>query len=225
MIIVIGAGAQLAQDYINNIGDEPTILISRKKEPQFQVRTNFEWVGSDYTDHEQLIENLRKHELSQIKLIWFSSPFPRELLLKASAEMISSTVSSGVLFPIYVTQFLVGKMILENFGRIVFIGSKLAELGDTGSSLYSTVKGAQLAFSRSLAAEYGRFGITSNVLSLGPTSSGLAENLSENRVLEYIQRTFNKEFIHTQGITNSINFLLENQDVNGMVLNLDAGLR
>lgn len=66
------------------------------------------------------------------------------------------------------------------FGRIINIASEAGRLGSKGGSVYAAAKGGVIAFTKSIARENGRFGITANVIAPGPIDtpmlqSGVAE--------------------------------------------------
>ncbi len=80
--------------------------------------------------------------------------------------------------PFYVTQSVLPSMVEEAFGRIVFIGS-LASRGEPGRIAYATAKAALLGLSGTLAREYARHGITSNVVNPGFIEAGAFERLPQ----------------------------------------------
>jgi 2-hydroxycyclohexanecarboxyl-CoA dehydrogenase len=57
------------------------------------------------------------------------------------------------------------------FGRIVNIASDASRVGSTGEAVYSAAKGGVVAFSKSLARELARDGVTVNVVCPGPTET------------------------------------------------------
>jgi 2-hydroxycyclohexanecarboxyl-CoA dehydrogenase len=57
------------------------------------------------------------------------------------------------------------------YGRIVNIASDASRVGSTGEAVYSAAKGGVVAFSKSLARELARAGVTVNVVSPGPTDT------------------------------------------------------
>jgi 2-hydroxycyclohexanecarboxyl-CoA dehydrogenase len=59
------------------------------------------------------------------------------------------------------------------FGRIINIGSEAGRLGSKGGSVYAAAKGGVIAFTKSIARENGRFGITANVVAPGPVDTPL----------------------------------------------------
>lgn len=58
-------------------------------------------------------------------------------------------------------------------GRIVNIGSEAGRLGSSGGAVYAAAKGAVIAFTRSIARESARYGITANVVAPGPVDTPL----------------------------------------------------
>jgi len=61
------------------------------------------------------------------------------------------------------------------FGRIVNIASEAARLGSKGGAVYAAAKGGVLAFTRSIARENARFGITVNAIAPGPIATPMLE--------------------------------------------------
>ncbi len=61
------------------------------------------------------------------------------------------------------------------YGRIVNIGSEAARLGSYGNAVYAATKGAVHAFTKSLARETARDGITVNTIAVGPVQTPLLE--------------------------------------------------
>ncbi|MEP6722693.1 MAG: SDR family NAD(P)-dependent oxidoreductase [Variovorax sp.] len=54
------------------------------------------------------------------------------------------------------------------FGRIINIASEAGRMGSRGAAVYAAAKGGVIAFTRSIARENGRKGITANVIAPGP---------------------------------------------------------
>lgn len=59
----------------------------------------------------------------------------------------------------------------QSWGRIIFIGSEAGRLGSKGGSVYAAAKAGLGGFARSIARENARYGITSNVVTPGPTGT------------------------------------------------------
>jgi 2-hydroxycyclohexanecarboxyl-CoA dehydrogenase len=64
---------------------------------------------------------------------------------------------------------------MTGFGRIVNIASDASRVGSTGEAVYSAAKGGVVAFSKSLARELARAGVTVNVVCPGPTDTPMMD--------------------------------------------------
>lgn len=76
-------------------------------------------------------------------------------------------------------------MVEKKWGRVVNIGSDAGRVGSVQESVYSGAKGGLIAFTKTLAREFARHGITANTVCPGPTdtpgfreaTAGAADNL------------------------------------------------
>jgi len=73
---------------------------------------------------------------------------------------------------IQVTQALVPGMVEQQYGRIVSIGSR-ADRGAVGRTAYSAAKSGVNGATRTWALEFGRSGLTANVVAPGPVDTDL----------------------------------------------------
>ena len=64
-------------------------------------------------------------------------------------------------------------------GRIVNISSDAARVGSSGEAVYAACKGGLVSFSKTIAREHARHGITVNVVCPGPTDTALFADYKE----------------------------------------------
>lgn len=70
-------------------------------------------------------------------------------------------------------------MIARRAGRIVNIASDAARVGSSGEAVYAACKGGLVSFSKTIAREHARHGITVNVVCPGPTDTALFADYKE----------------------------------------------
>lgn len=78
-----------------------------------------------------------------------------------------------------VTHACVPGMIEKGWGRIVNIASDAGRVGSSLEAVYSGAKGGTIAFSKTLAREVARKGVTVNVVCPGPTDTPLLTEIAE----------------------------------------------
>ena len=70
-------------------------------------------------------------------------------------------------------------MIERGRGRIVNLGSDAGRVGSSGEAVYSASKGGVIAFTKTLAREVARHGITVNCVCPGPTDTALLAQVED----------------------------------------------
>jgi 2-hydroxycyclohexanecarboxyl-CoA dehydrogenase len=85
-------------------------------------------------------------------------------------------------------------MVQRRAGRIINIASDAARVGSSGEAVYAACKGGLVSFSKTIAREHARHGITVNVVCPGPTQTALFEDYKQGaanpeKLLEAFQRS------------------------------------
>ncbi len=94
---------------------------------------------------------------------------------------IEALVRLNTLSPIVLTKYVVRGMMADGAGRIVNMSSIIASTGYNGLSVYGATKAALVGFTRSLAREVGRLGITVNAIAPGFVDTELTQGLGDEQ--------------------------------------------
>lgn len=75
--------------------------------------------------------------------------------------------------PIRLTRAFLPSMVAQGSGRIINIASDAGRVGSSLEAVYSGAKGGLIAFTKTIAREFARKGITANTVCPGPTDTPL----------------------------------------------------
>ncbi len=78
--------------------------------------------------------------------------------------------------PLNMHHVVVRGMAERGFGRVVNVASDAGRVGSSGEAVYAACKGGLIAFTKTLARELARKGVTLNVVCPGPTDTPLFDN-------------------------------------------------
>jgi 3-oxoacyl-[acyl-carrier protein] reductase len=111
-------------------------------------------------------------------------------------------------------------------GRILFISSIIASLGNIGQANYAASKAGLEGMMRSIALEGGRFGITANAVAPGFISTDMTDKIPEdikNKMKEKIPCGL---FGQTEDICNVVGFLASDAShyITGQVVHVNGGM-
>jgi 2-hydroxycyclohexanecarboxyl-CoA dehydrogenase len=87
-------------------------------------------------------------------------------------------VQINYLGTVRVTHAVLPGMAERGFGRVVNIGSDAGRVGSSLESVYAGAKGGVIAFTKTVAREMARKGITANTVCPGPTRTPMLESMA-----------------------------------------------
>jgi len=123
-------------------------------------------------------------------------------------------------------------MAARKAGRIVNIASDAARVGSSGEAVYAACKGGLVAFSKTIAREHARHGITVNVVCPGPTDTALFADYKEGagnpeKLMEAFTRSIPLGRIgQPDDLSGAITFFASDDAgfITGQVLSVSGGL-
>ena len=138
---------------------------------------------------------------------------------------IEALLRLNVLSPIVLTKYVVRQMMADGAGRIVNMSSIIATTGYNGLSVYGATKAAATGFTRSLAREVGKLGITVNAIAPGFVDTELTQSLSEDQRKRIAGRSALRRLPETDDVARMVEYLLGDggRNITGSVLTIDAG--
>ncbi|MBN8874820.1 MAG: SDR family oxidoreductase [Rhodospirillales bacterium] len=134
--------------------------------------------------------------------------------------------------PLHMHHVVLPHMVAAGFGRVVNVASDAGRVGSSGEAVYAACKGGMIAFTKTMARELARSGITLNVLCPGPTDTPLfaavqADSPAGPKIAEAMARAIPlKRIGQPADYPGAIAFLLSDDAayVTGQTLSVSGGL-
>lgn len=99
--------------------------------------------------------------------------------VKTSAEDWARLIDINLTGALNMHHAVLPLMASRKAGRIVNVASDAARVGSSGEAVYAACKGGLVSFSKTIAREHARHGITVNVVCPGPTDTALFADYKE----------------------------------------------
>ena len=192
-------------------------------------------VRLDVTDSDSVrtaVETVRR-ALGSVDILVNNAGWDRlQPFMDTDEEFWNRVVEVNYLGVLRVTQAVLPAMIENRWGRIVNIGSDSARVGSAMESVYSGAKGAVLSFTKTLAREMARGGITVNAVCPGPTETPLLTEILEGQqrgadIISAITRSVPmKRLAQPTEIAAAVSFLCSAEAgfITGQTLSVNGGL-
>ncbi len=229
MILLIGASSDIGKQLLPLLLEKDHVLgttRNKKKLAEFKDHDNFSCAELDL-QNKSSVESFCKQVAKldgKITLINLSSISIDKLFMSYAAEEWDAVININLTGGVKILQTAIPVMMRVGWGRIINVSSVVAQSCVVGASAYSASKAAVIAMTRSLAHEYGRFGITANSLVLGYFDTGLIHSLDGERQKNILERIPSKKFGSCEDIYFAIEHIMKSNYLNGSEIIIDGGL-
>jgi len=140
-------------------------------------------------------------------------------------SQIEELVRLNTLSPIVLSKYVVRAMMADGAGRIVNVASIVGFTGYSGLSAYAATKASMLGFTRSLAREVGRLGITVNAVAPGFLATEMTHGLGGDGLVKVTRRSALHRLAEVDDVADAVEYLLsaKARNISGTVITVDAG--
>jgi 3-oxoacyl-[acyl-carrier protein] reductase len=147
------------------------------------------------------------------------------LLPNMPNHTIEALIRLNTLSPIILTKYVVRAMMAKGEGRIVNISSIMGFTGYSGLAVYGATKASLIGFTKSLAREVGRVGITVNAVAPGFLDTEMTRGLGAEGREQVVRRSALRRLAAVEDVAAAVDFLLSpaGANITGTVITIDAG--
>ncbi len=185
-------------------------------------------VKADVTDFAQVGEMVKKtlDTFGQLDILVNNAGITRDKTLrKMTRENWDEVLNVNLTSVFNCTQQVLPHMLDRKSGRIVSISSFVGQAGNIGQANYAATKAGIIGFTKTLALETARSGITVNAVCPGFIESDMLSQVPENIRQRIIDRIPMGRFGAVQEVAACVRFLVTEGDyITGQTINVNGGI-
>ncbi len=148
------------------------------------------------------------------------------LLMKMTEDEWDSVLDINLKGVFNCSKAAIRPMMKNRWGRIINISSIIGLIGNPGQANYAASKAGMIGFSKSVAKEVGKKGITCNVVAPGFIKSDMTAALSDELKAKYLEGIPVNRFGQAADVAKAVIFLAgdDSSFITGQVINVDGGM-
>lgn len=149
-----------------------------------------------------------------------------EISWKVSAESWEDTMAINLTGPFLVSKHALPFMRENEFGRIIFMSSIVAQTGFVGASAYAASKAGLIGLTKSLSKEVANKNITVNSIALGYFNAGMINDVPEEMQVELIKSIPLNKLGDPVQLAELMEYIISDNSgyLTGQTINLNGGL-
>lgn len=230
-----GIGTTIAQQLAHN---GTTVIVTYHRDQklaeqwqaeQKQLGNNFSIVQADITNFDS-VANMFKNVTAQFSkvdiLVNNAGIVDDSSLAKMSLEQWNKVINADLNSLFNVTRHIIPLMLENKYGRIVNISSVNAQKGQFGQTNYTAAKAGVHGFTKSLAYEVAKKGITVNTVSPGYVKTSMMDKISPDILSKIIEQIPVGRLAAPNEIANLVSFLVSESSgyITGANFAINGGL-
>ncbi len=224
MLIVTGASSGVGKYIVNHFGQSQTIYGTYNLTPVTDSRLSKVDI-KNFKQVEAWRESLNITKDQKITLINCAGISYNSFAHKADVEAWQNVINTNLIGTFNVIRSFLPYMRETSYGRIINIGSVVAQKGVYGTSAYAASKSALWGLAKAIAVENASKGITINNINLGYSDIGMGlKEISEAQRADLITKIPAQRFGSAEEIVKTIEYLIATEYVNGTSIDLNGGL-
>ena len=185
--------------------------------------------GIDIKDFDSVSDFIKDiaDQFGQIDILVNNAGITKDnLLLRLDETDWSDVIETNLNSIFNTTKSVIKFMLKKKYGRIINVSSVVGLMGNPGQSNYAASKAGMIAFTKSIAREYGKKNITINAVAPGFIQTDMIETLPKEYLDNIIDNIPMVRLGMPDDVSRAVMFLASDDAsyITGQVLSIDGGL-
>lgn len=190
---------------------------------------SYEYYKFDITNREEIKKSIKTmlEKYKKIDVLVNNAGITRDKsLVKMNEEMWDNVIEVNLTGAFNLCKQIIPCMIKNNYGRVINISSVIALSGNYGQTNYAASKAGLIGFTKSLAQEVAKYGITVNAIAPGFIETDMTKKLPKDIKEKLCNKIPNGKFGTAIDIANTVLFLASESSnyITGETISVNGGL-
>ncbi|MFC5587694.1 3-oxoacyl-[acyl-carrier-protein] reductase [Sporosarcina soli] len=215
-------GAQVAINYQSNVESADAVIKAIEEEggTSYAIKADV----SDANDIQQFIGSV-KERFGKIDILVNNAGITRDKTFRNLSEEEWNEVIDVNLNSVYrTTSVVINEMLEQKYGRIINISSIIGQAGGFGQTNYAASKAGMIGFTKSLALETAKNGITVNAVCPGFIATEMVSAMPEKVLDSIVSKVPMRRLGEVDEIAEAVVYLATANYITGQTINVNGGL-
>lgn len=229
-ILIIGSSGGLGSSIMSNFDeDKYNLALHYYSNPHSIQSKNYKAYQADITQEKE-VENLIKQvvdDFGSIDIILNNAGVTiSEISWKTQLSNWEKTIAINLTGPFLVTKHALPYMRKNNWGRIIYMSSIVAQTGFIGASAYAASKAGLLGLVKTISKEVANKGITVNAIALGYFNAGMIDDVPQEMQDKLKEAIPVSALGKPEELAELIKYIISEKSsyLTGQTINLNGGL-
>jgi len=216
-------GARVVVNYVKESTQAADVVSEIKKLGQQAIAIKAD--VADYKQVDQMIQQVLR-EFGRVDILVNNAGSFKDSLVKTMEKNVWDEVIATNLNGVFnCTRVVINLMREQKSGKIINITSVQGQTGTIGASNYVAAKAGVIGFTKAVAKEVARSGITVNAVALGFINTGMLKRLQEDLQNKIVMQIPMGRFGDPEEVAKTVCFLASDDAnyITGQVINVNGG--